>query len=460
MRLLGPSILALATALDAGAQVPSRWVTRLGGDGSDAATDVAATLDGGLFVCGRTTSFGVGQVDCWVARLDAGGLVLWERSIGGPGLDEAWAVIETADAGCLLVGTTASFGAGGSDGWIVKLDAGGSLDWQKTYGDGDDQELSAVALSPDGYYVGGTRTNTATQGDVWILELDPAGNVLWQETFGGKADDRLAALAATSLGLIVSVHAQSRLASPNPVAFLRPWLIELDGDGGSLWQKTYDVSSGDAWNDIAVLDDGFVVAGEVLSMAFFRGDAWIVRLNRQGEVVWDRRYGDHFANWFDGAAAVRLTRDGGFGVLGSTGTAGAGSDDWWFLKLDADGLIEWQTTFGGVSFDNGTGLDSTPQGDLVLAGLSWSLAPTMDAVVMRLDPGSPSESVCDLASPTSPNAWTSPLVIDAQSVRPLATTIGCAFRFERAPAHARQRRPDLPVDATTEIPQEPAPVRR
>jgi len=440
MRLIYASILALALGLDARAQAPSRWVTQLGGGGSDSATDVSATRDGGLFVSGRTTSFGVGGVDCWVARLDAGGQVLWERSIGGPGLDEAWTVIETADAGCLLVGTTTSFGAGGSDGWIVKFTAGGSVDWQKTYGDADEQAFSAVALSPDGYYVGGTRTNPATQGDAWILELDGAGNVLWQETFGGKLDDRLSALAATRGGLVFCANAQSQLGSPGPVAFFRPWLVELDGDGNPLWQKTYDVSSGDAWNDIAVLDDGFVVAGEVLSMAFLRGDAWIVRLNRQGDVVWDRRYGDHFANWFDGAAAVRLTPGGGFGVLGSTGTAGAGSDDWWFLQLDRDGLIEWQTTFGGVSFDNATGLDTTVRGDLVLAGLSWSFSPTMDVVVTRLDPNGPSESACDLSGPTSPNAWTSQMQIDAQAVKPLATAIVPADSSAPLRMHASGRR--------------------
>jgi hypothetical protein len=393
--------LAVAAGATPAARAQTGWIETFGGADPQTATCVAARADGGLFVAGRT--FTAQGSDVWVARLDPSGLPLWERFLGGSGGDEAASVLATADGGCLVAGVTSSFGAGGDDGWIVKLAADGSVDWQRAYGDASDQEFQALAGSPDGYYVGGTTEDATTGLDTWVLEIDAQGDVLWSERFAGDLEDRLRSLSATDDGLILTSNSRSNLlpALIPGVPFFRPWVVKLDGDGNVQWQKAYNYSGGDAWAEILpVAGGGYLAVGEILAMAFFRGDVWVVRLDEDGDVVWDRRYGDNFGTTFvDSAYGAVQTADGGFAVVASTATAGAGSEDAWVLKLDAAGLREWDHTYGRDTFDNGTAIDAAPNGDLLAAGFLGGRA-----LVMRLEPEA--GTTCDLAGPTQPNEWT------------------------------------------------------
>ena len=419
------------------------WATALGGPGADAALAVAEAAGGGFLVAGSTTPQGAGAHDVLVARLERDGRVAWELAVGGAGNEDASALVATADGGCLVAGTTDSFGAGGIDGWLVRLAADGSVLWQRTYGSAGDEGFVALDAAPDGFFVGGT-VQTATSGaDAWVLAVDAAGNVLWQETLAGEAEDHLAALAATPDGLAVAIASNSALGGKGGVPFSRPWLVALDPMGGSLWQRTYDVSGGDVWLHVQPLaDGGFVATGEVLAASFFRGDVWLVRLDADGEVVFDRRFGDHFGvPGFDAGRQVRATRDGGFTVLGATQTGGAGGQDPWLIHVDAAGALQWQRTYGGGGFDDGFGLTLAREGGLVVAGnvQRGALAAT-DAVVLRLDEEGGTAPSCDLGGPTSPNVWTTPAVVERVDVAPTTAAFASAPSTARATPLATAQR--------------------
>jgi len=399
------SLILLALTTTAGAQ--ERWVQTF--SGADHVTSIATT-DDGMFVAGNRQTFDAGIFDVWVARLAADGQPLWERRLETSGWDQAESVVATPDGGCIVAGFTGSFGAGFLDGWVIKLASDGATEWQRTYGDAEENRFVSIALSPDGYYVGGSTGPGDPDVDAWVLELDPLGDILWQRRIGGPWDDRMRSLAATPDGGVIftansrSAFAPKRVPDPDPaVPFFRPWVVKLNGDGVSQWQKTYNVSGGDDWSEIVPLADGYLVVGEIIAAGFFRGDVWIVRLDATGNVLWDRRFGDHFGVLFyDGAVAARQTPDGGFAVLASTLTAGAGSQDWWLLKLDDAGFLQWDAIYGLAGFDGARALDVTPSGDLVAAGFLGD-----EAVVMRLaGDGTPP---CALTSPTASNAWTDSL---------------------------------------------------
>ena len=170
-------------------------------------------------------------------------------------------VLATSDGGCIAAGQTDSFGAGGADGWIVKLDANGSVQWQKTYGGRGFEGFTTIAASPRGYYVGGMVNMQQPEQNAWVLEIDPAGNIIWQEFFDGNHFDHLTSIAATPEGLVFVANSNSDLADkPANVPFFRPWLVCLDPDGAVQWSKTYNVSGGDMWNHIATTRDGGFVA--------------------------------------------------------------------------------------------------------------------------------------------------------------------------------------------------------
>ena len=396
------------------------WVASFGGGGAEYATGCASTSDGGTYVAGRTTSFGTGQIQTWVARLGPRGEVRFEVVLGGAGRDELGALLETPDGGCLLAGFTSSFGAGDLDGWLVKLSPAGAIEWQKTYGGPGEESFTALDASPNGYYVGGVVD--ANGDDAWILEVAPDGSVLWQQRMGGTTLDRVTSLVATPEGPVFTAISDSRLNPEEPaVTFFRPWLVALDEDGDVRWQRAYDYSGGDAWNHVIALPDGgFVVVGEIIAMGFNRGDVWLVRLDEDGDVVWDWRYGDHFRNnWVDSGVEVRPRANGGFLVAATTGTASPGGNEAiWLMALDENGILEWDRVYGDFAFFGGAvGLAVGARGSVTLVGFQGG-----DVQVLRLLPGGRAGPACRVTHSTSPNIWIGPLSVHVAFGATVATS--------------------------------------
>lgn len=398
------------------------WVLLLGGASTDSLVAVAEAARRGYFVAGSTISHGVGNNDVRVALVRPDGKVTWELAIGGPGLEDATSIVGAPDGGCLVAGMTTSFGAGGLDAWLVRLGPDGEVIWQRTFGGAEDEIFASVARSPSGFYVGGTQRFGAVNADAWLLELDANGDVVWQETLAGESDDYVTSVAATPDGLVIVASSNSLLGGAGGgVPFFRPWLVKLDAGGNVLWQRTYNVSGGDYWIDVEPLPDGgFAVTGEVLAAAFFRGDVWLVRLDKDGNVVWDRRFGDHLGNLgFDGGRQVAATRDGGFTLVGSTETGGSGGQDMWLIHVTAGGELAWQRTYGASGYDDGYGVIAPREGGLVVAGNHESAQfGSIEGVVLRLDRNGGSGAACDLSGPSGPNLWTSPIELGTSTIAP------------------------------------------
>jgi hypothetical protein len=163
-----------------------QWQKTYGGTGSEDASAIAPTPDGGYVVAGETWSFGAGWNDVWVLKLDGLGNVQWQKTYGGPDWDAAYAIAPTGDGGYVVAGWTDSFGTGGRDVWVLKLDGRGNVQWQKTYGGTDADGARAIAPTSDGGYVvaGWTGSFGAGNRDVWVLKLDGRGNVQWQKAYG------------------------------------------------------------------------------------------------------------------------------------------------------------------------------------------------------------------------------------------------------------------------------------
>lgn len=433
--ILGASGLQLAAAQQPAAadpQSPGRplgptWASAFGGPEFDGAAAVEPAPGGGLFVTGNNFTSG-SWANAWVARLNGRGAPLWERVIGTSEDDRVAGLLPTADGGCLLAGHVSANAGTGKDGWLVKLDREGDVEWQRAYGTTAGEEVfTAVDASPLGYYVGGTvARDIESEHDAWVLEVSLAGDVLWQQTLVGERDDWLTALAATPDGLVFTANSSSDFGEPVPgPPFFRPWLVKLAGDGKVLWQKLYDYSGGDAWSDVVSLPDGgFIVTGEILAMGFFRGDLWLVRLNPDGNVVWDFRYGDNFGNnWYDAGHEVLATPDGGFLAAGSTATVSAADDDLWLVKVGAEGGLEWAQAYGGHGYDGGGRVAPAKHGGWYLAGFANLFDASADNVVFRLDSTGGTGAGCELSKPASPRVWTDALSVATVSAAAVPTAV-------------------------------------
>lgn len=180
------------------------WQETFGGSKSDYAYAVQPIKSGGYFVSGDTASFGAGGYDAWVLKLDSSGKVLWQKTLGGSKDDfpHFSAMAATSDGSCIIAGSTKSFGAGEEDGWIIKLDKAGKIKWQKAVGGKGDDICYAVRQTSDkGYIVAGeTESSGAGGADAWTLKLNPSGNVVWQYSHGGAKTESLRSILQVADG--------------------------------------------------------------------------------------------------------------------------------------------------------------------------------------------------------------------------------------------------------------------
>jgi hypothetical protein len=159
------------------------WTKTIGGSSEDVANSIIQSSDGGYVVAGGTKSFGAGGWDMYVVKLDSSGNVLWTKTIGGSSEDVANSIIQSSDGGYAVAGKTSSFGAGFDDMYVVKLDSWGNVQWTKTIGgSGWDVAHSIIRSSDGGYAVAGW----IYPYDMYVVKLDSWGNVQWTKTIGGS----------------------------------------------------------------------------------------------------------------------------------------------------------------------------------------------------------------------------------------------------------------------------------
>ena len=186
------------------------WQRKYGGSEWDWAECIQQTSDGGFIVAGYSDSSSPDNDDAWVLKLDSDGNVQWQNTYGGPEWDGAESIQQTTEGGYIVAVRTSSFGAGGSDIWILKLDSGGGIDWQNTYGGNNAEFVGSIQQTTDGGYIvaGHTSSSGAGETDVWVLKLyadgqpnpDDFGAVAWQKTYGGSRTDSADAICQSADG--------------------------------------------------------------------------------------------------------------------------------------------------------------------------------------------------------------------------------------------------------------------
>ncbi len=213
------------------------WSLAVGGPEEEKIHDMAPTADGGFVLAGSTGSFGAGGLDLYVLKFDAAGNLTWDAAYGGNAEDKAYAVVQTLDGGFAVAGYTDSFGFGQRDLWVLKLDGDGAVEWQKVYGgDSLDWAYDIIQTADGGYAVcGATYTFGGGRRDAWFLKLDASGAVVWQKVIGKSNEDWAYRIYQTEdLGYITC-----GLTESGPGGGLDGWVAKLDSTGMPEWQKAF-----------------------------------------------------------------------------------------------------------------------------------------------------------------------------------------------------------------------------
>jgi uncharacterized delta-60 repeat protein len=303
------------------------WTKTYGGISYDGAASVAETYDGGFIVAGWTESYGAGRYDVYLLRTDSNGDSLWTRFYGGTDWDCGTSVVQTTDGGFIATGYTDS-GPGGRDVWVLRTDANGDTLWTRTYGGPyRDYGWSIIQLPDGGFIIAGDR-EWPGHCDVYLIRTDAYGDSLWTKTFGGNFDDAAHSIKQVSDGGFIIAGRYSYRTYNSDVC-----LIRIDCDGDILWQRTYGGEDWDYANSvIQIHDGGYVVVGATFSFA--SGDAadvYVVRTDSQGDSLWTTTFGEEPP---DGAYDVVETQDGGYLVIGNTGSYGSGGRDVYVIRFE------------------------------------------------------------------------------------------------------------------------------
>ncbi|HNQ11774.1 MAG TPA: T9SS type A sorting domain-containing protein [Bacteroidia bacterium] len=309
--------------------------------------------------------------------------IQWQNTIGGSLGDAMSTVFKTFEGGYILGGGSNSTISGDKtdssrgllDFWIVKVNSIGLIEWQKTIGGSNYDMLYSLQQTTDnGYILGGTsdsgisgdKTDSSRgTSDYWILKLDSVGNILWQKTFGGSSGDNLFALQQTTDGGFILGGESLSGISGDKTDFCRGgfdyWIIKIDSVGNIIWQKTIGGSDFDELYSIKQTGDGgYILGGASLSNISFektencRGalDFWAVKIDSLGTIQWQKTMG---GNDFETLFSIQQTTDGGYilggdsfsNISGDKTENSRGGDDFWLVKLDPNGNYLWQKTIGG-----------------------------------------------------------------------------------------------------------------
>jgi len=291
----------------------------------------------GAYVAAGLKHFSSGY-DAWVTKLSYDGSLVWQYQYGGGFLDYVEDIKETADHGFILAGYTASGGSGLSSGlWVIKLQENGQVSWQKTYQHLlNDYGMAIEPTNDGGYIVVGHSGAYSNSGDylteLWLLRLNGEGSAIWQKSFGGVNNEYGANVHQTADGGFIVAGSTSSFGAGGSDA----WILKLDGAGTVIWQKTYGGIGNDEATDIQKVDGRYLVSGYTESFGAGGQDGWLLMLNVDGTIAWQKTYGGPDN---DSLNSINLISEGGYLLTGATESYGGGESDAWLMKLDANGDV-------------------------------------------------------------------------------------------------------------------------
>jgi len=344
------------------ANAAAGWSKTYGGPDRDIARSIVQTNDGGYALAGFTESYGAGESDFWLVKVDSSGNMQWNHAYGGPQEEDAYCVIQTSDGGYAISGYTGSYGPGDWNYWLVKTDSLGNLQWNRTYSAlvhtsmWDGQAKSVVQTEDGGYALAGFVPGQYGY-DFGLVKVDASGDVQWNMTYAG--------LVYTSVFLIRTDDGGYVVAGTSGLIGEGFWLIKVDSSGNEVWDKAYVSDS--LYSAVQTMDGGYLMVGELIIQGLegTQHDALLIKVDSSGNELWNRTYG---GSEDDAFLCVIQTSNGDYAFAGYTKPIGSEETDSWFAKVDSSGNMLWNRTYGGIWSDSSSSIIQTTDGGYALVG--------------------------------------------------------------------------------------------
>ncbi len=357
-----------------------KYQRAIGGNMYDYGQHGKVTSDGGVVMTGSTFTYGAGDADVFMVKLDSNGILEWSRAFGTTGMEIGNCILEVKSGGYMIAGyTEPSLGSGNQDVYVIRTDNNGNVIWTKTFGGSNNEEaFSAIETADGGFAIVGWTLSYGFAGDVYLIRLDSAGSLLWSRRYGSNISEER--------GLSVSLCKNSGFAiAGNTWSFGAGWndvyLLRTDSAGALLWSATYGGSNMDEGNFVmenSGLD--LLVAGRTSSFGSGSFDMYLLATDSAGNMKWSRTYGG-------------TAEEVAYEIIGLSGgnyaMTGWGNSSGWdanLLKLDTLGNVIWAKGYGGSSDDYGRMVNQCSDGGFVVGGATLSFGPgSADLFVVKTD---------------------------------------------------------------------------
>lgn len=324
------------------------WNKTIGGEGNDVSNSVIPANDSGYLIAGSSNSYGAGDTDAYIVKIDDHGTELWHKTFGGTEYDSAYKVIPGNTGGYLISGSTKSYGAGEGDVWIIKVDENGDEQWNQTIGGNYEDRVAAVIPgNTGGYVISGTSSNGAEGRDAWIIKFGEDGNELWRKSISGNGSASSAkVIPGNTGGYVVTGYTASSDAEGGDV-----WVFKMDEDGNELWDKTLG-STIYGYSDFIIPGNngGYLIVGTTSSNGSKGADTWIVKIDEDGTELWNNTVGTSKDDW---ASSVIAGNNNEYVIVGTSQSDESEyfDHDAWLIKIDEDGDVTLNQNLGGEEFD-------------------------------------------------------------------------------------------------------------
>ncbi len=296
-------------------------------------------------------------------------------------------------------GDKTSMSFGGLDAWILSLDNNNAINWQKSFGGVADDYLVKIIESSGGDLLVGSHTISGVNGnktapskgqnDFWLIKIDGQGNEIWQKSYGGSGDDILLDMIELSDGSVMLIgHSDSPISGDKTVdsnGQFDFWIVKIDGNGNVIWDKAYGGNLNDFAEAVTIDENEDIyisgrsnspVSGDKTEDIYGFYDIWILKIDSNGNILWEKTLGgdgiDLTGNLIYSDNSIYILGNSVSDVSGTKSEPSRGLFDVWITKMSQNGIVLMDKTYGGNDSDQVINSILTSSGELVLACVTSS----------------------------------------------------------------------------------------
>lgn len=372
----------------------SSWMIAIGSDQYDF---MNATVEwmGALYFGGKKDYEGIVASKAWLLATDLDGNILMDRTWEDTAEGGAEIKKLVPDGDFLYAGGIIGIPFEDNDIFVLGIDTNGRILWQKQIVDDGDDVLADMILTQDGYLllVGVNRDRGQYAGDGWVIKMDTSGNVLWQKSYGTEGFDYLrAAMDRPGGGYVVA----GEISIEGSDTYFQGWMMGLDDAGDILWEKAYLISNSDGINVLVNAGNQVIGLGSASQMAYYRGDAWILRVDSSGNLVSSDMIGDFDIWQHDEFVDAIVTSGGNLITLGNTVSIGGGVyEQAWAAMINREGQLKGLRHYGGGNVDTATELLSLGADGFAFTGWTQWSPRLYDGFLVKVDKRGDGFTDCD-----------------------------------------------------------------